>query len=297
MRKRRRNCVSDWVLDITKWIMLSILVIVTIYPFWNILILSLNDANDTMRGGLYFFPRKFTMANYQQIFEDEELLHSVIVSAARVLIVTPLNLIVTAQMAYAVFHRDLVGRKFWNLMLIFTMYFGGGQVPYYMIIKHMHLLDTFWVFVVPGLFSVYNMILIRTYIESLPQSLLDAVKIDGGSHMTIFWKIVMPLSKPICMTVCLFTAIGQWNAWFDAYLYTSSPNLKPLQAVLVEILNLYQIAQSEEQLLHQAEMGIKVTPDSIRMATTIVATVPIIMVYPFVQKYFVKGVMIGAVKA
>ena len=199
--------------------------------------------------------------------------------------------------AYALCRPDFKARNPVMMYFVFTMYFGGGQVPYYMVLKNLGLLDNFWVFILPNVMSVYNMILIRSYIESMPSSLFEAVRIDGGNDLVIFFRIILPLAKPILMTVALFVAITQWNSWFDAYLYTSSQNLKPMQSILVEILNQYQTGASTAQQMAAGKTGAAtVTPDSIRMAATMVATLPIIMVYPFIQKYFVKGIMLGAVK-
>ena len=215
---------------------------------------------------------------------------------ARTVIGTPLAVMCTAMLAYPLSRKDLVAHKFWSLLFVFTMYFGGGQVPYYMVLKNLGLLDNFWVFIFPLIMNVYNMILIRSYIESMPSSLFEAVRIDGGNDLVIFFRIVLPLAKPILMTVALFVAITQWNSWFDAYLYTSSQDLKPMQSILVEILNQYQTGATTSQQMAAGKQGTTVTPDSIRMAATMVATIPIIMVYPFIQKYFVKGIMLGAVK-
>ena len=287
---------SEWVLDIVKVVFLALVVVVTVYPFWNIFIISINDATDAIRGGLYFLPRKLSLSSYAEILGRSTFLDSIKVSLARTLIGTPLAVLVTAMLAYPLSRKDLVGRKFWNLLFVFTMYFGGGLVPYYMVLKGIHMLNTFWVFIFPMVMSVYNMILIRSYIESMPDSLFEAAKIDGANDLVVFVKMVIPLSKPILMTVALFVAISQWNSWFDAYLYTSAQSLKPMQSILVEILNQYQTGASTSQAMSNAKSGITVTPDSIRMAATMVATLPIIMVYPFVQKYFVKGIMLGAVK-
>lgn len=287
---------GEWVLDIVKVIFLAFVVIVTVYPFWNIFIISINDATDAIRGGLYFLPRKLSFSSYAEILGRSTFLASIKVSVARTLIGTPIAVLVTAMLAYPLSRKDLVGRKFWNLLFVFTMYFGGGLVPYYMVLKGIHMLNTFWVFIFPMMMSVYNMILIRSYIESMPDSLFEAAKIDGANDLVVFVKMVIPLSKPILMTVALFVAISQWNSWFDAYLYTSDQALKPMQSILVEILNQYQTGASTSQAMSNAKAGVTVTPDSIRMAATMVATLPIIMVYPFVQKYFVKGIMLGAVK-
>ena len=287
---------GEWVLDIVKVVFLAFVVVVTVYPFWNIFIISINDATDAIRGGLYFLPRKLSLSSYAEILGRSTFLASIKVSVARTLIGTPVAVLVTAMLAYPLSRKDLVGRKFWNLLFVFTMYFGGGLVPYYMVLKGIHMLNTFWVFIFPMMMSVYNMILIRSYIESMPDSLFEAAKIDGANDLVVFVKMVLPLSKPILMTVALFVAINQWNSWFDAYLYTSDQALKPMQSILVEILNQYQTGASTSQAMSNAKAGVTVTPDSIRMAATMVATLPIIMVYPFVQKYFVKGIMLGAVK-
>ena len=287
---------GEWVLDIVKVVFLAIVVVVTVYPFWNIFIISINDATDAIRGGLYFLPRKLSLSRYAEVLGRSTFLASIKVSVGRTLIGTPIAVLVTAMLAYPLSRKDLVGRKFWNLLFVFTMYFGGGLVPYYMVLKGIHMLNTFWVFIFPMMMSVYNMILIRSYIESMPDSLFEAAKIDGANDLVVFVKMVIPLSKPILMTVALFVAINQWNSWFDAYLYTSDQALKPMQSILVEILNQYQTGASTSQAMSNAKAGVTVTPDSIRMAATMVATLPIIMVYPFVQKYFVKGIMLGAVK-
>ena len=287
---------GQWVLDIVKVVFLAFVVVVTVYPFWNIFIISINDATDAIRGGLYFLPRKLSLSSYAEILGRSTFLASIKVSVGRTLIGTPIAVLVTAMLAYPLSRKDLVGRKFWNLLFVFTMYFGGGLVPYYMVLKGIHMLNTFWVFIFPMMMSVYNMILIRSYIESMPDSLFEAAKIDGANDLVVFVKMVIPLSKPILMTVALFVAINQWNSWFDAYLYTSDQALKPMQSILVEILNQYQTGASTSQAMSNAKAGVTVTPDSIRMAATMVATLPIIMVYPFVQKYFVKGIMLGAVK-
>ena len=287
---------GEWVLDIVKVVFLAFVVVVTVYPFWNIFIISINDATDAIRGGLYFLPRKLSLSSYAEILRRSTFLASIKVSVGRTLIGTPIAVLVTAMLAYPLSRKDLVGRKFWNLLFVFTMYFGGGLVPYYMVLKGIHMLNTFWVFIFPMMMSVYNMILIRSYIESMPDSLFEAAKIDGANDLVVFVKMVIPLSKPILMTVALFVAINQWNSWFDAYLYTSDQALKPMQSILVEILNQYQTGASTSQAMSNAKAGVTVTPDSIRMAATMVATLPIIMVYPFVQKYLVKGIMLGAVK-
>ena len=287
---------SEWLLDIFKVLFLVLVTVVTVYPFWNVFIISINDATDAVRGGLYFWPRIFSLESYKNILTRPDFQNSIKITVARTVIGTPLAVMCTAMAAYALSRKELIGGKFWNLLFVFTMYFGGGQVPYYMVLKGLGLLDNFWVYIFPLIMNVYNMILIKSYIESMPESLFEAVKIDGGNDLVIFFGFVLPLAKPILMTVALFVAINQWNSWFDANLYTSRESLKPMQSKLVEILNQYQTGATTSQQMSNAKTGNTVTADSIRMAATMVATLPIIMIYPFIQKYFVKGIMLGAVK-
>ena len=293
---RRPRTPGEWILDIFKVLFLTVVAVATVYPFWNVFIVSINDATDAVRGGLYLWPRVFSLQSYQNILTRSDFQHSILITVARTVIGTPLAVLCTAMAAYSLSRKELVAGKFWNLLFVFTMYFGGGQVPYYLVLKGLGLLDNFWVFIFPLIMSVYNMILIKSYIASMPESLFEAVKIDGGNDLVIFFRFVLPLAKPILMTVALFVAITQWNSWFDANLYTSSENLKPMQSKLVEILNQYQTGATTSQQMSNAKTGVTVTADSIRMAATMVATLPIIMIYPFIQKYFVKGIMLGAVK-
>lgn len=291
---KSKTCFSDIVIDVVKVLFLIMVVVVCVYPFWNIFIISINDATDAMRGGLYFLPRVLSFNSYIDILSRETFQHSILVTVARTVIGTPLAVLVTSALAYSLSRKDLLGRKQLNLLFIFTMYFGGGMVPYYMILKSLGLLNTFWVFIIPNLLSVYNMILVRNYIEGMPEAIFESAKIDGANDLVVFFKMVLPLAKPIIMTVALFVAIGHWNSWFDAYLYTNSQDLKTMQSILVEILNQYQTSEAGASAADRMTQSI--TPDSIRMAATMVTTIPIIMVYPFVQKYFVQGIMLGSVK-
>lgn len=244
MMKVKKLNASDLSLDILKVVFLAFAVIICIYPFWNIFIVSINDANDAMRGGLYLFPRKLSLASYADILGRSTFQQSILVTVARTLIGTPLAVLVTSAAAYVLSYQELIARKQLNVIFIFTMYFGGGMVPYYMVLKNLGLLDNFLVFILPNLLSVYNIILVRNYVESMPGALFDAARIDGANDLIIFFKLVMPLAKPIIMTIALFVAISHWNSWFDAYLYTSSQELKTMQSILVEILNQYQTSDA-----------------------------------------------------
>lgn len=293
--KHKKHTTEDRVISVIVFLVLTIVTLVTLYPFWNIFIISINDATDAIRGGLYLFPRVLSAESYKTIFRDTQFMNSLKITVLRTVIGTPLAVLATAGLAFSLSRRDLVGRKFFNFAFIFTMYFGGGMIPYYMILLDTHLYDTFWVYIFPNLVSVYNMILVKAYVDSMPAEIFESARIDGANDLRIFWQMVLPLSKPILMTIALFVAISHWNSWIDSYYFTDSSSLKTLQAVLVQILNQYQTTAMQPAASQNTART--VSPDSIRMASSMVATIPIILVYPFVQKYFVKGIMIGAVKS
>ena len=271
------------------------LVIITIYPFLNVLAISFNDSTDTIKNVNFIIPRKFTLSNYKYVFKDGGIAMPAVISVARTIIGTIVGIVCTSMVAYTLSRRDFVLRKPFQLLFVVTMYVGGGMIPeYLLIIRTLKLGNNFMVYILPGLMWVYNMILVKNYIEGMPAEIFESAKIDGANDLTDFFKMVIPLSKPIIMTIALFVAITHWNSWFDAYLFTNAQSLKTMQSILVEILNQYQTS-SANQAANQASQTI--TPDSIRMAATMIATIPIIMVYPFIQKYFVKGIMLGSVKS
>ena len=214
---------GDLILDITVYSSLIIVFLVTFYPFWNIFIVSVNDATDTVRGGLYLWPRMFTFASYKAVFTDNTIINSLYVTISRTVIGTLASLLFTTMLAYALSKRELIGRKFFNTLFIFTMYFSGGLIPFYMILKSLGLIDSFWVYIFPGVISVFYMILIRTYIEGLPAEMEESALIDGANEIVVFIKIILPLCKPVIATVALFIAVGQWNSWFDSYVFTYKP--------------------------------------------------------------------------
>lgn len=291
--------IPERIFDTSLYIFLALIFLVTFYPFWNILVISLNDATDTLKGNLYFWPRMPTFESYTTIFRNPEIWSAIKVTVLRTVIGTALSIFFISMLAYALSKRTLLGWKYFSFFFIFTMYFGGGLIPTYMVIKSVGLIDSFWVYIFPGLIGVFLMILVRTFIEQIPGEIEESSKIDGANDLQIFFRIIMPLCVPILATIGLFLAIGHWNAWYDSYVYTYKPELKTLQAVLVKILNQFQTAgmMSDAQQLAQSSKRIPVSSESIRMAVTMVATLPIIMVYPFVQRFFVKGIMMGAIKS
>lgn len=277
---------------------LSVLFVVTFFPFWHIFVLSLNDASVPTYGRFMLWPSDFSFESYRTVLKDAEILNSIVVTVGRTVVGVPLTLACVSMLAYALSQRDLVGWRGINLFFVFTMYFSGGLIPTYMVVRSLHLIDSFWVFIFPGIMSVFWMILVRTYMESLPKEMEEAAQIEGANDIQIFLKVIIPVCTPVLATITLFSAIGHWNAWYDSYIYTYNPDLKTLSAVLVKILNQFQTGDmlSAAQQLAQDQRKLPVSSESIRMTVTMVATLPIMLVYPLLQKYFLKGMLVGAVK-
>lgn len=281
------------------YVMLTLLFLVTFYPFWNILVLSLNEASDSIRGGLMLWPRKFTLDSYRAVLRNEEIFTAARLTVSRVIIGVPLAVINTAMLAFGLSRKTLPGRKWINLYFVFTMYFSGGIIPSYMVIKSLGLIDNFWVFIMPNLVNIFWMLLVRTYMEGLPGELEESARLDGAGDFIIFSRIVLPLTVPVLATVTLFSAVSHWNAWYDSYVYTYKPELTTLSSVLVRILNQYQTGDMMSAAAQMASESKKmpVSSETIRMTVTMVTTLPILMVYPLLQRYFLKGMLVGAIKS
>ncbi|CAM4001583.1 carbohydrate ABC transporter permease [Saccharibacillus endophyticus] len=275
--------------------------VITLYPFLNTFAVSLNAGNDTIRGGIYLWPRIWTDQNYKAVFANGHILNAFWISVARTVIATVLSLFLTSMLAYTLSRKDYVLRKPITILVVLTMYFSAGLIPTYFLMKDLHLLNNFLVYIIPGLVSAFNMIVIRTYIQTLPEGLIESAKIDGAGDFRTFISIILPLCQPVLATVALFVAVGQWNSWFDTFLYASSKQeLSTLQFELMKLLsssmNLNSSVAGSSGADPSAAAQNMVTPVSIRAAITIVASLPILMVYPFLQKYFVHGLQLGSVK-
>lgn len=295
-----KRSLEDRIIDITIYICLLLLAFVTLYPFWNSLVISFNGGNDTAAGGVTFWPRDFTLENYKYVFKDSRLINAFWITVARTVVGTFLSIMLTSMFAYAMSKRGLIGKKFYMILCVITMYFSGGLIPSYLLIKDLHLMNTFWVMIIPGLVSVWNMIIFRTFFQGIPDGLDESARIDGCNHINTYFRIILPVSGPVIATLSLFTAVGHWNSWFDASIYISNQKLLPLQVILNQTIQSIlsfeastQISATKQEFLLNMQ---SVTHKSIVMATTMVATIPIVMVYPFVQKYFVKGVLVGSLK-
>jgi putative aldouronate transport system permease protein len=298
---KNHSGVGDYLFDFFNYTFLIFLCIVMLYPFLNQVAVSLNEATDSLKGGIFLWPRIFTWANYKYVFGEASIFHAFFISVLRTVVGTLTSVLCTAMVAYTISRKDYVLRKFVTIAFVITMYINGGLIPNYLLIKDLGLLDSFWVYIIPGIIGVFNLIVIRSFIEGIPDSLFESAKIDGAGDFTTFIKIVLPLSLPVMATVSLFVAVGQWNSWFDVFLYNSStPNLSTLQYELMKILQNSNASMSgktaSDAFSNTTAQANMVTPTSIRATMTIIASLPIIMVYPFLQKYFVKGLTLGGVK-
>ena len=284
---------SDFLFDLFITLTCIITIVVMIYPFLNVLAVSFNEPRDTMRGGITFYPRKFSAESYSKIFKDSNIYDAAYISVLRTVIGTCASLFCTSLLAYVLSRKGFILNKFITILMLITMYFGAGIIPTYVLFKYLNLLNNFLVYVVPSLFYGFNVIIIRTYMEGLPDSLVESAQLDGAKEMTIFLRIMFPLSLPSIATVALFLAVGQWNSWFDTMLY--APRIKTLQYLLMQKLDSVNASMNSSQP-NDAEMQVTVTTASVRATYTVITMLPIVCVYPFVQRFFIQGMTVGGVK-
>ena len=280
-------------------VVLILLMLVTLYPVLNTLATAFNEGTDAIRGGIGILPRKFSMKSVDNILSKQEIFDAAWVSASKTVIITILNLFWTGMLSYALSRREYVLRKFITTVLVLTMYVNAGLIPNYILISQtLNLAHTYWVYIIPTMFSCFNMIVIRTYITGLPDALVESAKIDGAGDMRIYWKIIFPLCMPVMATVALFVAVGSWNSWFDTRLYNAGQkDPKTLQYLLqMKILTAGTNANAANATTDALKASSKVEPVTIRAAITVISTVPILVVYPLLQKYFVTGMALGSVK-
>ncbi|UTR13593.1 carbohydrate ABC transporter permease [Salipaludibacillus sp. LMS25] len=291
---------TEKLFDVTNYMVMGIVIVIMLYPFLNVLAISLNDSTDTVKGGIYIVPRQFTLENYRVIMEYDSLLIGFRNSVLRTVIGTFLGLFVCSMVAYTLSRKDFQARNVISVIIVLTMFFSGGLVPTYMLMRDLGLVNSFAVYILPLLASAWNIIIIRSFMDGLPLALQESAKVDGANDFTIYWKIILPICKPVLATIALFIAVMQWNMWFDTYIYNSAnPALTTLQYELMKILQNTTASTGagiDSVRGSGAEAATRVSPESIRMAITIVTIVPILLVYPFLQRYFVKGMTLGAIK-
>lgn len=285
------------VFKVFNYTFLGLLGLVTFYPFWYVLIASLNTGRDFMRGGVWLFPREFTLENYVKALADDRILPSLKISVSATLLSVVVCLVFTALAAYAMSVKTLPGKTGLNFFWYFTTIFGGGMIPYYMVLRQLGLTSSYWLYILPSIYSFYNFVLLRTNFANIPYELRESAQLDGASELTILSRIYIPLSKPILATLALFFGVGKWNDWFTAAYYQSQSKLYPAATVLQRILA-EASAGSQVKVGQETAVGsmTSYTTQSLQMAFVMILTMPIVIVYPFLQKYYVKGVMVGSVK-
>ncbi len=270
-------------------------VVITLYPVLNTLAISFNDGIDTIRGGVHLLPRKFTLKNYQTVFQKQNLLTGAYISVLRTVVGTFLSLALNAILAFIVSRKKFLFKSQLSLFWVITMYVNGGMIPTFMVYNGLGLTNSFWVYVIPGMISAFNMLVLRTYMQGIPDSLEESAQLDGAGYTVIFLKIISPLCKPVYATIALFVAVYQWNSWFDSMLYNRmSTKLTTLQYELMKLLS--SVMQQSGSAEAAKNAAAAVTPASVRAAATIATMLPIICLYPFLQRYFVTGLTIGGVK-
>ncbi|MGI6689417.1 MAG: carbohydrate ABC transporter permease [Christensenellales bacterium] len=300
---RSRMNIGDMLLMTAVWVTMVMVIVFTMYPFLNSLAISLNHADDTTRGGITIFPRVFTIRNYEQIFTNQKIYTAYLITIMRTLLGTVSGLFFTSILGFGLSHRNLYGRRFYTMLCLIPMYFSGGLIPTYFLIRQLGLTNSFWVYVIPNLVNLWNMLLMRTYFSNIPDALEESARIDGANYIHIFFRIIFPISTPIVATIALYIGVFHWNSWFDAAMYINSQQLKPMQSVLMSIISETRFAEQIAATAAGASLdvgniarGNQTNVRSITMATMIVTILPIVMLYPFLQRYFIKGIMIGSIK-
>ncbi len=281
--------------DLIVGALLVVLCFVMIYPFLYALAYSLSDGVAVMTEHVTLLPVGFTWDNYHAVFLNNDIFHASQISVARTLAGTTYSTLIIGMAAYSMSKPQLVWRRTLNVLFIIVMYVGGGLIPYYVVIHDLGLMNHFLVYILPGAFGTFLMLLMRVYFEGIPESMEESAKLEGANDFTIFWRIYFPLSLPTFATVALFVGVGQWNSWFDASLFVSNPKLAPLQLLLQQVLQQATVSNFE-QLMQMANGQRKISVETLRMAVLIVTVVPIVFAYPFFQRFFIKSVMLGAVK-
>lgn len=297
MKKFRKRNRQDLIFDAVNYTLLVFIALVTLYPFYYILILSFNEGNDAVRGGIYLFPRVFSLENYKEFFSDISWLNALWVTFARTIMGTAVGVMFTCMVSYALSREDLIGRRVYVKIVIFAMYFSGGLIPTYILLKGLGLINTFPVYIVPGALNLFFVLTGMSFFQGVPSELMESAYLDGASEGKTFLQIVLPVSLPLIATITLFIAVNHWNSWIDSAYYIQDNNLRTLAYKMREVINQSMTPTTTDSMtLQYASNRAKTTTTSLQMAAMIVSVAPILCVYPFLQKYFAQGMMLGAVK-
>lgn len=299
--KTEKNDVFDKLFIIVNYLVFGIFTLICVYPFYYLIINTLSANDLSANGAINFMPKGFHLENYKQVLQLQGISQAALVSVGRTVIGTACTVLASAFLGFMFTQEKMWKRKFWYRFFVITMYFNAGLIPMFITMKTLHLTNTFWVYVIPAIVQPFNIILVKTYVESIPKALQEAAEIDGASILKIFYKIILPASTPILATIAIFSAVGQWNSFQDTLIYITDQKLYSLQYLLYTYINqassLAQLVKnSAGGALNVAALATQQTPTSIRMTVSIIVVLPILFIYPLFQRFFVKGIMIGSVK-
>lgn len=289
-----KKSLGSYIFDSFNYLFMVLIMFITLYPFYYILIVSISDGKAIMNGLVKFWPIGLNLKSYEIIFQDPMIITSYINTIIYTLVGTLINLLFTILCAYPLSRKNFSGRRFFTKMIIITMLVSGGLIPTYLVVDSLGLVNKIWALVLPGAISTWNMIVMRTFFEGIPDSILESAYIDGANELGTLIKIVLPLSMPIIATMLLFYAVGHWNSFFSALIYLNEKKKYPIQIILRNIVISGDMSQQTNQM--GASVDFLAIDTNIKYAVIMVATLPILLIYPFVQKHFVKGVMIGSLK-
>ncbi|WP_044086495.1 carbohydrate ABC transporter permease [Bifidobacterium bombi] len=294
---QQTKTLGDWAVDVIIFLVLALIVVLVLYPLWFVVIASFSSPTAVSTGQVTLLPKGVSLEGYRKVLEDQRIWLGYRNTIVYTILGTAVNLIVTIPSAFALSRKEFKPRRVIMFLFTFTMFFSGGMIPSYLLMKSLNLLNSMWVFILPGAFSVYNMIIARSFFESsIPEELHDAARVDGESYFGFFFRIVIPLSGAIIAVIGLYYFVGHWNDYFTGLIYIRNQNQQPLQNVLQMILLANQANQSGGAATSMATMTSQNFADQIKFGIIIVSTLPLLVIYPFIQKYFNKGVMIGAIK-
>ncbi len=291
MKHKKRLSPFEWF----NYALFSLLAVLMVFPVWNVIVISLSDYGEYVENPLMLFPRTVTFAAYRQIFSTGELMNSFGVSVFITVVGTALSMAATVGAAYALSKKRLPGRRLIFLFIVVTMFFSGGMIPTFLLVKNIGLYDSVWSMILPTAVNTWYLIIMKNFFSSLPEALEESARIDGAGVFRILWSIVIPVSTPIIATITLFYGVEKWNEWWNAMLYLNDAMLFPLQLVLRNLI--VKDAATSTMLASYIHSGTFVARESTKMATAVVAILPIAAVYPFLQKYFAQGIMVGSIKS
>lgn len=300
-KKKKPLSASDISFNIVNYLLFGLFTLICVYPFYYLIINTISANDLSSNGMINFFPKSLHLSNYKQVFQLTGLPKAALISTARTVLGTICTVLASAFLGFMFTQEKMWGRKTWYRFIIITMYFNAGLIPMFITMKTLHLTNTFWVYVIPAIVQPFNIILVKTYIESIPRSLQEAAEVDGAGILKIFWKIILPTCTPILATVAIFAAVAQWNSFQDTLIYITDQALYSLQYLLYTYINqasslAAMVKSNSGTALNMAALATQQTPTSIRMTVSVIVVLPILFIYPMFQRFFVKGIMIGSVK-